>query len=495
MPKRFITKGKINKGTTTQRVKAAIPVLNNLARATAKSNPQVSKTIGALAKALPIAGKLTNAKDTVGELVRKYGWRTQAAAVGKLKPLYQKAIPNIGIKPKRKKQPPQTGTARGFLQAPSYSEQFDKYYNKHGSVFVTENGGQATTGSLNTMYVNHGIATVPVMESVARALLKKSLNLKGLSIRNWEETIPPGNGNDTSVIVTSYVDNPGTTSASLATFNTTLGNTVTYNQVARDWLNTYQNALAGLAYPREISSIDIYNTQTSPWMHRGQLKGDKIKLNFDISSYLTIQNRTQAENSVGDGDRDESQDIENAPLVGKVYSTCKTWSNGLEVPRTLTTGTSGTIATLKPMVCNPNSGLLTFDSSNFQGTTAYAKPCPGWCLGYKSDRKVVINPGDVYTNKIKFKTSMNLNTFLMKFNNQIQTIPGSARLRSKVEFGQIAGFGLEKILDSSRSAGSTISVGYQSTQVYKCAASVKPTLPSLPINSIGSTSVAYANDS
>lgn len=385
------------------------------------------------------------------------------------------------------------GSLKGFSQAPKQIQNYNKLYNIRGSVMTTEHGGILSVPSTGCAYLAHSIAANECMQAVTRALTKEIMNQRRTEVLNWNELVPYVSS--PFLIQLFYLNQPGqngTAGQQLTSINYTQGSG-TFSAFAENMLTQIRTLQGTGVNAKEFQKLIAYEANTTVPFATIHLKD--VKLDFDIASTLTVQNRTLAENASSDNDRDEALDIENVPLVGKVYDRSDSWRNYLEFKGTASVSGTG-VPAAKSLVADSDTGIIQLKSSDNYPLNL-AKPAPGWVLGFKSEAKCSVNPGEVYANKNSFKAVVSFNTFWRIFQSIISTglsSPPSSEPAQRIPFGFCSGFALEKALDTARSTGSDISIGYQIQQRYKCALVYKKKVASLPILKISTTPIQYATD-
>lgn len=293
-----------------------------------------------------------------------------------------------------------------------------------------------------------------------------------------------------------WQNNPGSNSSSISiTTYSTSSTSLTWSAFADALLAHWQDNSGAGDQPKEIVKIDMRKIVRdsagtgAASVPLATIYPKQVKFDFDIVSYLTIQNRTLAENTNSDNDRDEALDIENQPLIGKMYGNIGKWTNYLELQnKGLNSGNQGS----KSTVCDRNTGLVLFQVGSEYSDTMKVPP-PGWVLGFKNDSKIVINPGKIYTQKVKFNCTISFHKFMVKFAHTL----GNASVNTedfKTEFGFVGGFGLEKLIDAQRSSGSDVNIGYQIKQIYACALNYAKKQASNPSLEVSSTAINYSTD-
>lgn len=385
------------------------------------------------------------------------------------------------------------------------SSKKNNFYNLRGSVKVNEFGGLLTASSTQAVYIHHGVAQAEAVNSVFRAIIKELFRQAKVDIQNWNNS--PQNGNTANVtqyiINVNYILQPSQNSSTVSTLTYTPGAGATYQQMAAALLSNWQTSIG--AGDEAVEVIDI----SMRGLARNSLDNDtyydakayinmkQAKFLFNITSTLALQNRTLAEVSTpGEvpSERDAITDIENVPLVGKQYSNVKKWRNYLDVQmRSQFAQNNAGDAFAKRLTANFDTGIIQFESST-NAPVHLKKPPAAYVLGYKSSSGIKINPGSLIKDSWNFSTKMSMHTINEKFKHFLGNAPASTTKSDRINFGFLQGVGLEKMIDTARSSGSDISLGYQLTQKYSCALILGKHVSSNPIINDTGTPINYSTD-
>jgi len=388
-----------------------------------------------------------------------------------------------------------------------YPKNYNKYYNLHGSVKINEFGGSVLATATNAVYLCHGIATDEVVQSFWRAIVKELFRQRRDDIKNWSDKIDIGNTSATKQlrIDIRYVNKPSTSAdpvVGLLSFEPLPD--ISYETLSKDLYVFWQTGQGTGSEPKEILSIvmlgqsaNVGNTGTY-YDVLAKIHMKQVRFSFNIKSSIMVQNRTLAEISKASEDaseRDNALDIENVPLIGRQYSRCKSWRNYLDVDVRTGTEAPGNAGTTFAKKLNADSmtGVIQFESSA-NASSMLKKPPPGYILGFKSDKKLLIQPGTIISDKWTFNTSLSTASFMLKFQHILGNSAVNTTKSARVDFGFIQGVGLEKLLDSMRSSGSPINLAYQVTQTYKCALIYNKHVASNPIVNDTSNVMSYSTD-
>lgn len=393
-----------------------------------------------------------------------------------------------------------TGVPQGIVSAPNKKLHYDKRFNLYGSMKINEFGGVLTANSTNAVYINHGIANEEVVIAFWRAIVKECFRQMKNDIKSWDDVSDFTNTASTTQLQFrfKYTRQPSQNANTVTFLDYTPAASLTYAQLAEAMSDYFRDNSGSGAEPRELIQVQLFGLARNSgdtatyYDSLAIIHCKQVLLEFKYVSNLTIMNRTLAEvATVGEGatTRDATTDINNVPLIGKVYSGATSWRNYIDVD--MKTNAAGNFA--KKLVCDDDTGLMQFESSA-NGSGVLKKPPPGYILGFKSDKRIIVKPGDIVTNKMVFTCQMSIAKFFVKFQQILGNSSVSTTESCRTEFGHIQGFGLEKMLDTDRSSGSPISLGYQLTQKIGCLIKYKSRTASLPIVNDTSTAISYSTD-
>jgi hypothetical protein len=420
---------------------------------------------------------------------------------------------NVSTQTGRKKQKTVT-RAQNVYPAVPLRENFDKYFNKKGSVKVNEFGGSLQVNGTGCAYLNHGTAAHEVIRSMYRALIKRIYARAGCDIRNWNEVPSVGNNGVAGISnLTLYVHYYNTPSANVSNRLTVIyqiPDTLTFSEIAlglEDRIRTTTTIVADELNLEFDSILCEWNLRNAVGSNSTGIPSFIIDLkeavfNFKMRSDLRVINRTLAEPDAGDThqDRDDNTNIDIVPLKGKVYGGNKSWRNYIELYTRATQRNTPPVdfEFNKKLVADTETGICQWTATPTSAGNAgqlLAVPPRAYVLGYKKESNVYIKPGDMSRNKWTFQTKMSFNKLVLKFASFFTLSPinyPSNQMRR--DFGFIQGYALEKYLDANRSAGSNISIGYQLKQTYMCAMEIPRKTASNTILNITTTPISETSD-
>lgn len=339
----------------------------------------------------------------------------------------------------------------------------------------------------NCVYVGHGVPVQEATSHIFRSVLKEAFQSCGIEVQNIERD-PVVDGGDTGfthALITEYI--PNASSRISVSINTALSNGDTLIQATDKWLaslassfntNVFTGSKPMLVRLRYVCT-GVTNSAEKKFIFSKNLQF--VNVQFEHTSYLKIQNITlPGQTAVATGeDIANSQNIESVVLTGRIYKPSE-WRNHFEINRR---GFTANADVYQGFFCR-NEGMILQTADVLLGSSPpedrFKKPPQPWEIGCKRAAKVVVEPGKIYRDKIYFKTTIGLNTFLEKVCDSIKQNQFENRVNM---FGTVHMLALEKMLDF-RLQDHGIEVGYEVDFHMKAKAiyRVPPTSPQIKIN-------------
>lgn len=351
-----------------------------------------------------------------------------------------------------------TGHLQGKLVHKKHNE--DLSYQKKGIVFRQESGGVISDN--DAIYIGHSTClSQSTLQTVFRVLVKRLWQRVGIDVSNLEQ-VPQMEA--APFIQIDYRTDPSSTSAWL---NTGVNVAVLSYEAQASALRAQVTSIIGVARPYEFGFLRLFRTLGDN-MPIAQIDLRQMLLDFDIDSVLKVQNTTLANAVTEDANKDTTEDIENNPVTGYIYSNVGKWSNSLQYQdgrRSNAPLPNG----LPVLVANNQTGVISFVSSADPTSVLKKPPHKAFQFGCKNQGLVNLEPGAIKYSKLKFKSSMYFNTFMSKFADVLYLPTGTY----KMDFGNVALIGLEKYLASRAANASQVRVAYQIDNTIRCAATMK----------------------
>lgn len=305
---------------------------------------------------------------------------------------------------------------------------------------------EGTTGQAIT-FAHGTFVRDQVLEMAWKAVVKKFFEQQKVYINDWNDVATPYNAADWRFVI-SFINNGVGNSIALAMTTLTKYVDIIFwlGDTARPWNNHGLNI--------ELDTMQITSNVTFEYRPFALLNLRRTKIHFEIKSSMKMQNRTI--NSTGNN---ESDDVDNVPLVGKIYQ-----FKGTGLVRPKTTGDS-------QVYINDSTGYITpIEFGN------YREPIDG--LYYdkiKRQGKIKLEPGQIKTSVLTQKGTMFFSTLLNrcveKFNNS----------NPKLEYGKCRAFTLEKMIDTlADNAPLGIALGLEVNNRFRFSASLMPTYVQTP---------------
>lgn len=341
-------------------------------------------------------------------------------------------------------------------------------FAKYGSVVKLERGDTATDGQ--AVYV--GVHTAPLKEvawGVSRALLKELFRQGGVTIVDWNETIPYPTSTPLTLEIHYFASKTtGTRSTYLVGFgadtfkiaseaiytavvaiNNANSTSVIFDKVVMRQRTT---ADASILYP-PLASVDLNF------------------FNVHIAGYstLSVQNITVAGNVNADagGDEDDAANIENNPLKGKVYYTK---GNGF-----IPLKRSHDDVSFTPFIADAIHGEMENLSANSYPSITEKPPNAKYFKNTKANN-VLLQPGQIRNLTTKSFDKYSWNYFWDTFKRYITAIATT----DYHPIGASAMIGLEKQLDS-RTTGPSVNVSWELNTTIKVKSVYRARIESLPL--------------
>lgn len=404
-------------------------------------------------------------KSQFSRRVSKYG-RKVAFRKGRKKVVRRKAYRKKAVRPvrrvrrvARKVRSRRRGFVRGGRRPNNRA-----FYTSNGSSVKVERGG--VIEDPECVYI--GAASIPfkyLKEGVGRAIVKNLFKQMGQPITSWEDTIKCANG-EFDLKYTYFLGNNDPTVNAGTTIGLASGDT--YDDLALDIIQTWATDWSS-ATTHLIDEIWIESTVnvSSIVQRRATVRGADFMVHVDSFVHLRIQNTTLAR--VTDDNGDLSTDIENNPLVGKLYVGRFTgfqpkWRQG-----SLANWGTGFYA-------DPATGLILAESADV-GVTQVRKPPPGsYFKNCSSSYSANIMPGQVKSFSLKFKRTFFLNNLISKYNDQWLSMD----LNDMVYIGNSCMYGLEKMIDS-RQGSASVRLSYELNHNVKVAGTYRVNQNTVPL--------------
>lgn len=396
-------------------------------------------------------------------------WRGQSSAqkpgkmgLGKRKAMYDQGGSNPILQKKKRKVGPKERVpsfARRYhvlgRTGPKFGRsrkvRYDKFV-KFGSVIKLEDGG--VLEGTECVYVGHySLPILPVLKVATMAMARNIARSLNLHTQDPNEDL--GYGKATTFTV-YYRDAMFGETKSTNTAVASFGNIVDL----AGWLQTA--ILAGWAATEtyyEVVSLYIYDAANEPVF---KCAGGNVFFEIVGNSNLQIQNRTLANDTVGDNQNRSALDITNNPLRGKRY-------DGYGNIHPLKFNDITTLGTIPQLHHEDDYGVLALNPETATNWTANAKqmlskPPMAACFGNTNRHKyVMIGPGEIRRSKCKGVIKVSLNNLLKMYSEQIRGNSNFSTVNDALcRKGASVFYGFEKLCDVRDSTESaSIAVGWE----------------------------------
>lgn len=367
------------------------------------------------------------------------------------------------LKNARRRKRPSHVTALNRVARGPFTKKFkkvkiSKFYGKRGCVSKQEFG--ASVSDPNAVYIGHGIATRQLVAHMARNIVKALYTKHGNEIVSWDIG-PPFTASERHLIEVEHYPSVTSTGGVLSsTSDFVTGNT--YAEIAAK-LETLMITIAA-ANTNNITRWGIFTLfskdgPTNDRRQMSQINMQRVHVEFEFISQLKVQNVTEAATGTGPND-DLVTSVEANPLIGKHYYRTN-WKNGFDVH-----WRPGDQINWDGFYANAQTGVIstTATDSNLAGKETYNKPPPYFGFNATKGDGVKLQPGEIKTSFIKFKTHI---MFQKLYDKTHLGWKQSTTEIKPVDFGSVKMVGLEKLLDSRLASDSNVTCQYEVMQQLK----------------------------
>jgi len=356
---------------------------------------------------------------------------------------------------RRKKKPVQSTPVNGYVnkfKKPRKAVDGDSAFAKFGSVKRNENHG--TLSAVQSLYIGHStIPSTEIQKAVCRAIVKKLFYMAGVDINNFNDKI--FTSTPITYVVSMKYYSSATSSTLLNVVSTAVSNTTSFATLADNVSSSIDSSFGSLPVVFQEFSLHEGSSATSP---TARMLASDIKLDFEVTSKLLLQNNTKA-GFVADADQDEnviSDSITNNPLTCQIIEA--TGINGFH-PQGRNDPSIGTWTSFFP---NETSGLIS-QSNDALPDDLLKIPSHTYFRKAKKNSWSKLNPGQIKTDFIKSTHSMFLNDYAAKFAVPLE-VTGAQNI--PINIGKCRLLMLEKVLDTA--GEQNIVISYQLDQAVKC---------------------------
>lgn len=334
---------------------------------------------------------------------------------------------------------------------------------KQGHVIVREHGAEVSAGE--TLYVGHGIAGTGVLQVVSGAIARLLCRKMGIAVINPVDNLFQNvSGGNVGDVLIRY--RPDSASAMTSTSSTVLTNGATF-QTLRGIIDGYlQTIFSTVNRQPELFSINFQPyTDTAGFVNKDvQVDLTTCMIEFEWWSKIIIQNRSVASSGVAAAN-ELATDVENNPIVGKVY---QGFGNTLE-PRF---APSANLAT-NSFSADESTGLISFDSQQAGVPAPLAAilkhpPSKGFFKSVYKMGNTRLNPGQIRSGYLSYKFRGSIKSFMKKAVAFWEYAGGTPT--GNVNIGKAEMYAFELLVDSRVTEEPDIKVGLSIKQKYSCRA-------------------------
>lgn len=357
-----------------------------------------------------------------------------------------------GSKMKLKRMSSVTGRAAGKVKKiPKIRKRYRRKMNKYvfrGVEKTVEAYKNESTTTQSVTFVHGTFVRDQVLEMAWKAVVKKFFEQQKVYIVDWTNVAEPYNATDWRISVSYHQNGVGLTS----TLN--MAGTTTYTDIVF-WLGQNTRPWNDINSNIELDYLQV-NSQGTTIEYRpfARMNLRRTKIHFEVKSSLKMQNRTI--NSTGNN---ESDDVDNVPLIGKIYQ-----FKGTGLVRPKVTGDS------QIYINDSNGYAVAAEIGN------YREPIDG--LYYdkiKRQGKIKLEPGHIKTSVLTQKSTMFLSTLLEK------AVAKYTNANPKLEVGVCRAFSFEKLIDTLNDGNALgINLGIELNNRFRATATLMPTYVNVP---------------
>lgn len=338
-----------------------------------------------------------------------------------------------------------------------YAKKVSKFYGASGVVSKQEWGN--TISDPQAIYIGHGIPTNYLVSHLARNIVKKLYVKGGIEPRDWADS-PPFDAAEQHQIQFEYYVFPASTTGTLATTTTFVtGNT--YNDIVFKVeliMRSIQQGAPTSAVRWGIATLFAINAGQR--YMKSQVNLQRVHMDFEFISQLKVQNVTEASTGAGAND-DLVTNVEANPLIGKHYFR-KDWKNGFDLH-----WRPGSQVDWTGFYANQTTGIIESTALDANATSGYRetfnKPPPYFAFNSTKGDAVQMQPGEIKTSFIKFKTHIMWQNMYDKI---YRSFLGDETIYP-IEFGLSKLLGLEKLLDSRLASDANVTIQFEVMQQFK----------------------------
>lgn len=333
----------------------------------------------------------------------------------------------------------------------------------------------SSINDVECVYLGHGVANNRVMQDILAALFVEGARMNGIECQSFTEDrlVQPEDTANTHQITVVYLRDEKEQQAQNFQFNLAVGDTCA--DAATKMLTamaTTFGALTDLQKPKLINIRYVkFNTVTTGERQVVfQVNLQYTKFVVDYTSYIKWQNITKPGlvAALTGTDPTSIGNVEAVTLHGRKY-TFGEWSNQVELNKR----GNAAAGTNNGIIVNPSNGIVKTGSAAIGAPTGqFQKPPYAYEVNAKKAEKVIVPSGQIYRDKLSFKSTMYLNKYLDIFLDAIRvnTIAG---YESKMNYGMIHLFALEKMLDFRAGTDHPIEVGFEVDATIKVGVTYK----------------------
>lgn len=313
--------------------------------------------------------------------------------------------------------------SKGFFKVKKYRPK-KRELNAVKGVEVTNERYKVLTSTGQTIWFGHtAFAVVDAYQNMWRTIIKQLSFRMGNGVKNFSELLSAYNITTGDVFQVVY------------TLGDSVHQTVNFSVLGTSTWESVMNAFAGdLGMQQE--GVVLRYISFSPTTNPSPTAADATPVRMDLEysyirmyakSTMKVQNRT-----FNSTDNDQTDDIDNAPLYGKIYSGV---GNGMQ-PSSLSIGSAG-----PSFIANEVTGYIEVTPVGVD----YREPLHQLYFNHVSQKgKAHLDPGEIKTSTLNFRRNIHVNVLMKHF----ATLLGGATPKNRDSLGKFRIYALERMLDT-----------------------------------------------
>ena len=318
------------------------------------------------------------------------------------------------------------------------------HYLKYGSVIKKEAGGEVTDGQ--AVYVGHATSPYEVVgPAVVRALYRELLNQAKRDFTSWDDKPQ----NTVECFYTYFTDERTQTLATRPTLSFSSANA--HADHANALYADIKAVFAAGPQPSQFVIKDIFIRLPTSNEIIGTVRMEGFMIDIWCQSRLSVQNRTLAQGTGVEDNRDAFTDIGQNPLIGKLYHG---YGSGFS-PSYRDEAIANT--DYDSFMAKTSNGIIAATAVDNMSVETNKPPHGSFFRKTTKTKAVRIMPGAIQTSMLTYRKKCGILTWLR--NHRTELADGTFNY-TRSSFGKCAMIGVEKMLNS-RVSEPAVLLGYE----------------------------------